>query len=173
MDEKEFSKLVAEKLRNLIGGYQVKTGDSVVYKLIVDGSGKIKPPNIRYPARGQYAFETDILIQNEKVPLIIVEVKLDSFTTHDVLTYSTKAKKHKEVYPFLRYGFLIGNRDRIDGRFFTHNTDLDFALAMPDFESGVIQLADIVREQLQVAERLISILDGSTVSRFETRLHFD
>jgi len=25
-------------------------------------------------------------------------------TTHDVLTYSAKARKHKQVYPYLRYG---------------------------------------------------------------------
>ena len=57
-----------------------------------------------------------------------MEFKTD-ITTHDVLTYSTKARKHKQVYPYLRYGLVIGSVERIPRRFFTHNEGLDFCVA--------------------------------------------
>jgi len=50
-------------------------------------------------------------------------------STHDILTYSAKARKHKQVYPYLRYG-LVASRERfVAGKFFTHNEALDFYLA--------------------------------------------
>ena len=60
-------------------------------------------------------YETDLIIcqnlsENEWKPLIIIEGKLNSVTTHDAITYSQKAATHKNVHPFLRYGILIGNR---------------------------------------------------------------
>jgi hypothetical protein len=63
------------------------------------------------------------------LPRVVLEFK-KSITTHDVLTYSAKARKHKQVYPYLRYG-LVASADRaIPRRFFTHNEALDFFLAV-------------------------------------------
>ena len=41
-------------------------------------------------------------------------------TTHDALTYSTKAATHKHVHPYLRYGFLAGGIQTIPGRLIKH-----------------------------------------------------
>ena len=46
--------------------------------------------------------------QNNKksIPLVVMKIKFGRFKTHDVLTYSAKALKHKEIYPCLRYGLV-------------------------------------------------------------------
>jgi hypothetical protein len=48
-------------------------------------------------------------------------------TTHDVLTYSAKARKHKQVYPYLRYGFVVPEVEFVPRRFFIHNDALDYS----------------------------------------------
>ena len=62
---------------------------------------------IREPKRGDSAFQTDLCIFEEKspellLPRIVLEFKT-TLTTHDVLTYSMKAERHKAIYPYLRY----------------------------------------------------------------------
>src|SRR5207245_7440649 len=84
------------------------------------------------PARGSSAFQTDICIfeirDGIKFPRIAIEFKT-KITTHDILTYSAKAGKHKKVYPCLRYGLLASESASIPGRFFVHNENLDFFIA--------------------------------------------
>src|SRR5205823_863741 len=51
-----------------------------------------------------------------------------SVSTHDALTYSSKAATHKQVHPYLRYGFLAGEREHyaIPGRLVKHGAYFDF-----------------------------------------------
>jgi hypothetical protein len=49
----------------------------------------------------------------------------DGITPHDVLAYSTKARKHKQVYLYLRYVVFMSEETRVPGRVFTHNEALD------------------------------------------------
>ncbi|MCD8378586.1 MAG: hypothetical protein LUB59_07360, partial [Candidatus Gastranaerophilales bacterium] len=52
-------------------------------------------------------FETDLLVyeevENDYIPRVVIEVKHRTFTTHDVITYTEKAKKHKLLYPYIQY----------------------------------------------------------------------
>lgn len=81
-------------------------------------------------------YETDILIweTNEQKkttkPRIIIEGKLKTISTHAAITYSNKAKAHKTVHPYLRYGIIIGDNksDSIPGRLFRHGENFDFML---------------------------------------------
>src|SRR6266536_4083164 len=80
------------------------------------------------------SYETDLLIcdsQNDGswTPRVIVECKIGgSVNTHDALTYSTKAATHKHVHPYLRYGFLAGEREHyaIPVRLVKHGAHFDF-----------------------------------------------
>ena len=72
------------------------------------------------------------------MPLIVIETKYGGFSTHDVLTYSTKAQKHKEVFPFIRYGLLVGGVNKITNKFFIHNIGFDFAVALSEEEIKAI-----------------------------------
>jgi hypothetical protein len=172
MTEEQFSDQLQHFLENKFEGYQIVKGKSLLYKLIVDPDGEIKPRDVSNPSRGQYAFQTDLLIRNNKVPLVVVELKYGGFSTHDVLTYSSKALKHKEVYPYLRYGFVVGRQENIDKKFFTHNVGFDFALMINNLKAGCEQLRLILERQIGVAEKTIKILKGNRVSRFESYVDF-
>lgn len=114
-------------------------------------------------------------MKKEGLPLVVCELKYKKeggFTTHDVLTYSTKAIKHKEVYPYLRYGFIAGNTGTLTNKFFTHNAGFDFAMAMTKLNRTVLEkFVDIVRNQIENAESLLNLLtDKNRTTVFNTRL---
>lgn len=105
---------LAEKIRDILDAelssrYAVCIGKSILYKIEVDSLGNMTPQSLTIPMRGKYAFQTDILVEKREtsVPLVVVELKSGSFTTHDVITYSAKAMQHKGIYPYLRYGLLV------------------------------------------------------------------
>ena len=83
-------------------------------------------------------------------------------STHDVLTYSAKATRHKQVYPYLRYGFVIGKAKVLPGRFFTHNSGMDFAVAAASFDhSRLHQLfADLLEKEMAALRQLEQIAFG-------------
>lgn len=86
---------------------------------------------IKAPRRGDSAFQTDLCIfervEDVLLPRVVLELKT-KVTTHDILTYSTKAEKHKTIYPYLRYGLIAASENHIPGRFFTHNEGIDFCV---------------------------------------------
>ncbi|HXN85748.1 MAG TPA: hypothetical protein VN867_06730, partial [Candidatus Binataceae bacterium] len=96
------------------------------------------------------------------VPLVVVELKCGSnsgYTTHDVLTYSAKAARHKELYPYLRYGMAIGGVTSVGRKFFFTNRALDFVVAVPDADAGYQRLVEVVSNQVHLAEDALEILD--------------
>jgi hypothetical protein len=113
------------------------------------------------PRRGHCAFQTDILIAKESLPLIVVELKLGSFSTHDVITYSWKAERHKRVYPYLRYGFVVVGLDSLGRRFVTHNEGFDFAMALSQPAMIDSDLVPLVRRQIIGAERIVNLMRSS------------
>jgi hypothetical protein len=87
------------------------------------------PQTISHSAR----YATDLLIYDERldgsgwVPRVIIECKRGQVTTHDALTYSTKASTHKHVHPYLRYGIVIGDlRKPLPPRLVRHGAYFDF-----------------------------------------------
>lgn len=172
LSEGEFAELIRVELSKSFSAYRIQKGAPLVYKLHVDGAGRICPANYRTPIRGQLAFETDLLISDSNVPLVAIELKFGQFTTHDVLTYSTKATKHKDIFPYLRYGFVVGGLKKIQNRFFTHNSGFDFAFMFSDSSTGIPRLIDIVDRQVKIAER-IKAIDETAISSFETSVEFN
>jgi len=170
MDEKEFTEEVQQKLQVKLADYEVLIGENLIYRVIIDDNVEYKPKDPKEPSRGNLSFQTDLMIKRNKVPLVIIEVKYGKFTTHDVLVYSIKAQKHKEIYPYIRYGLLIGDYKIIYNRFFTHNFGFDFALAIADTEIGSInKLTRVINAQIENAEKLLNILKkGNNVILFNT-----
>ena len=158
MKEKAFQESLCELLKMNLPNYRVELGKSLLYKLIIDTNGHLKPKDVSNPKRGNYAFQTDILISKNKINLVAIELKVNRFTTHNILTYSTKALKHKEVYPYLRYGFIIGGIKNINKRFFTHNSGFDFSIAVDDLEKDKMIIIEIVKKQIKSAEKMSEIL---------------
>jgi hypothetical protein len=118
----------------------IRRGASLLYQVIVNNKLRVVV-DPRNPMRGQSAFQTDLCVFEKitdndnkaiEIPRVVMEFKMH-ISTHDVLTYSAKARKHKQVYPYLRYGFVSSGEASVPGRFFIHNEALDFCVAAKSF----------------------------------------
>ena len=144
----------------------VKRGASLLYRVTVDSSLSLTVDPKR-PIRGDSAFQTDLCIFEKistdkseciDIPRVVIEFKT-TITTHDILTYNAKARQHKTVYPYLRYGMIASDLETIPGRFFTHNESLDFfhavrAIANPDIEK---YFSDLLAQEIQTSKKLEEI----------------
>lgn len=156
---------------NLTADYVVHVGKSILYKIEVNALGKVSIDSVDSPRRGQYAFQTDILIESRvpSIPLVVIELKSGSFSSHDVITYSAKATQHKNIYPYLRYGFVVVGPGALGRRFITHNQGFDFATAVLDLASKEKDLLALIRRQIASAERLGCLAQSGRlrISRYE------
>jgi hypothetical protein len=171
MRENEFRDGVCALLRSKFPKISVNTGANLLYRLIVDSEGRLKPEDYRNPRRDELAFfQTDILISAQGVPLVVIETKYGGLNTDDVLAYSAKATRHKEVYPYLRYGLVVGGTDNIEKKFFVHNIGsvFDYALAVKSIDSGSTELVEIVRSQVRAAESLRRVDKMERIRKYST-----
>jgi hypothetical protein len=96
-------------------------------------------------------YETDLLIYDIRengdwIPRLVIEGKLRGVSTHDALTYSSKAATHKHVHPYLRYGILIGAfDDAIPGRLIRHGAYFDFMMVWKTEEPSKNEWAEFVQ----------------------------
>jgi len=172
MDESKFKERLKAGLSRRLGSdqYEIKIGENLIYKVIINEDLQFEPGKPENPKRGSYAFQTDLLITekgNNPLPLVVIETKYGGFSTHDILTYSIKAQKHKEIYPYLRYGLVVGGEDKIHNRFFTHNIGFDFAYALNsvDNENLIKELAKIIKQQIKNAHLLLDILKNKNQTK--------
>jgi hypothetical protein len=165
MDEISFTKALLEQLQPSFPGYELETGISIFYSLYIDEGGNI-PTNQNEngePIRGNgTGFEQDILLyervtgQTSIVPRVAIEVKFGGVTTHDAIVYSEKARRLRNVYPYLRYGFLIGDVPSLPPRLLRLGTDFDFILRMsnPLLHEEKDQLTSLLKEEIETSQKL-------------------
>lgn len=157
----------------------IRRGAALLYQVTVNNQLELVV-DPKKPTRGQSAFQTDLCVfekvtNGAEIPRVVLEFK-KGLTTHDVLTYSTKARKHKQVYPYLRYGLIIGDEQNIPGRFFTHNEALDFCVAAGTFKKSRVHelLASLLRQEVAASRRLEQIIFGKeTVYMFREEVLFE
>jgi hypothetical protein len=153
----------------------VSRGAVLLYQVTLDNELKLVPPaeELQKPRRGQSAFQTDLCVFEDKktdcegkettvsIPRVVMEFK-GRITTHDVLTYSAKARKHKQVYPYLRYGIIVSEETFVPGRVFTHNEALDFCAAIADYKGARLTeiLAALLKAEVECSRRLEAIAFG-------------
>ena len=165
--ENEFVEVALASARDVIGPpLSIERHKSLLYRVEVNNRLEmtVDPHN---PKRGQSAFQTDLCVfetvgsKPAKIPRVVMEFK-QGLSTHDVLTYSAKATRHKQVYPYLRYGLVIGKEEFLPGRFFTHNSGMDFAVAAASFDhSRLHQLfADLLEKEVAASRQLEQIAFG-------------
>ena len=156
-------KLVATALgviRDLLPrSMEAERGAALLYQVKVNNRLDVTV-NPKAPTRGQSAFQTDICVferiaANIRIPRVVLEFK-PGLSTHDILTYSTKASKHKQVYPYLRYGLLASRERYLTGKFFTHNEGLDFCLATEGLSRASLRalLKSVLKKELSASRRL-------------------
>jgi len=174
MQESTFVGIFEEAAKAALGKSAViKRGVSLYYALSLDRRLELSTPDTRSPRRGSAAFQTDICIfetlDGIDFPRVVIEFK-ESVTTHDILTYSAKAGKHKQIYPCLRYGLLASTERAIPGRFFTHNENLDFFIAAKEYreKKKIRALArDLITREIETSKTLEAIhFEGKKVDYF-------
>lgn len=170
---------VAESI--LSAPFRVVRGAPLLYEIRVNNNLEVvSQEQVRKPKRGTSAFQTDLCIFEDKtseisIPRVVIEFKT-GITTHDVLTYSAKAVRHKKIYPYLRYGVLASNEKRVPGRVFTHNEGLDFFAAVAGLKQSEIKafLASLLQSEIAASKRLEAIAFGAIKTRlFRTEVQFE
>jgi hypothetical protein len=156
----------------------VGDGSKLAYSCVIHEyhkDGKNDPVSSKY--------ETDLLIcdtfpDERWIPRVVVECKIGgSVTTHDALTYSSKAATHKQVHPYLRYGFLAGERKHhaIPPRLVKHGAHFDFMATWCAAEPTKGEWKDfcaLVKEEIKASRTLQELLkDRSTARRKYSILH--
>src|SRR3954470_21014134 len=122
MNEKKWAKQLRNEIASCIRSKNVTVdvGIKVPYKFEVLECGKKKPDG------KPIAYATDVLIREKRPsglwkPRVVIELKINSINSHDAITYSEKAYAHKTVFPYLRYGLVLGNHARpIPWRLYRH-----------------------------------------------------
>jgi hypothetical protein len=162
----------------------VERGAPLLYTITVDNNLQaMGDDQIKNPRRGASAFQTDLCIFEDKkiggktvsIPRVVIEFKT-RITTHDILTYSTKALKHKQIYPYLRYGILASDETTVPGRFFTHNEGLDFFMAVGKLSKDEVEqfLKVQVKEEIASSRLLEEIVFSPKAMRlFRTEIQTD
>ena len=166
MQEDAFVQEALEAAREIVAPpLSIQRGASLLYEVRVTNRLEIAV-DPRRPTRGQSAFQTDLCVFEEKapgieIPRVVLEFK-PRLTTHDVLTYSAKARKHKLIYPYLRYGLVISRFTTIPNGFYTHNEALDFCVAAASYTGERIHeiFARVLREEIDASRRLEAISSG-------------
>lgn len=167
--ERRAALLVQTSLASHLPNCSIELGQNLLYKIEVAPSGEVSHRHGDSPTRGQYAFQTDVLISKrcgslkQTVPLVVIELKATSFSSHDVVLYSAKAAKHKSIYPYLRYGFVVVGLEALGRRFLIHNEGFDFAMAVPDAAAIETGLVPLVRRQLKSAQRLVTLTSSGRI----------
>lgn len=171
MDEASFTEALVEQLRPSFPGLEIEAGKSIFYSLSIDEKGNI-PINQNEkgePIRGGgTGFEQDILLyervsgQTSIVPRAAVEVKFGGVTTHDAIVYSEKARRLRNVYPYLRYGFLVGNLSFLPARLLRIGTDFDFIIRIsnPPLLAELDRLITMLKEEVEISQKLGMVFSG-------------
>lgn len=170
MKEDPFVKTALAAAREVLGPpLHIESGKALLYEIKVNGRLQINV-DPKSPVRGDSAFQTDLCIFEEvekdvHVPRVVLEFK-KTLTTHDILVYSTKARKHKQIYPYLRYGLVIGDEKKVPGKYFTHNEGLDFCVAVAFLKEHRLHevIAKLLKVEVQASRQLERFTSGAATT---------
>lgn len=152
---------------------RVERGAPLLYEITVNNNLEVMTElQVREPKRGKSAFQTDLCIFEDKsseisIPRVVIEFKT-KITTHDILTYSAKAIRHKKIYPYLRYGVIASTEKAVPGRVFTHNEGLDFFASIDGL--GEIKFKRFLRSLLKAEIAASKCLEEVVFGKVKTRL---
>jgi hypothetical protein len=169
--EDEFTDRLASVLESLLTPHRVGRKRSLLYDLSFDHKGNVTmgvDPDTGTPVRGQgRGFEQDILIFDDStdshtsvIPRVVLEIKVGSVTTHDVIVYSEKADRIRRVYPYVRYGFILGGMANIPGRVLRLGQRFDFVAIISEqlAESEVAEFGELLREEAAASIKMTELL---------------
>ncbi len=165
MKERDWAKFVAVELDRALSVFNVEAGKRLIY------ANEIVKYDDHSTSYNEMAYETDILVyeqskDNSWKPRVVIEIKINSVSTHDAITYSQKSASHKYVHPYLRYGILLGHRanNPLPGRLFRHGAHFDFMLSWKDYEPEETEwktLLNIIKKEIIASKKLEEMIFNS------------
>lgn len=173
MTEDSFSSELIKVLAPRVAPHKVEGKRSLLYDLSFDDRGTVAmgvDPDTGEPVRGRgRGFEQDILVFDDVtgahtsvIPRIVAELKFGNVTTHDVIVYSEKADRIRRVYPYIRYGFVLGGMRHVPGRVLRLGQRFDFIVAIsPEMKPDELSLfCDLMIEEAAASVALTEVLFG-------------
>jgi len=160
--------------QQLLPNFEVMRRANLLYKIAVNHQLEMtsNTKEVENPRRGQYAFQTDLCIFEKisddlRIPRVVLEFKTKA-TTHDLLTYSAKASKHKQIYGYLRYGMILSDENSIPSRFFYHNEALDFCGALKGLSGKALAsfIQELVKTEIASSKTLEEVAYREKKTRF-------
>lgn len=145
-------------------GYKIKTQQPLPYTNFCDRIDS-NDKGLDYK-KGKKSYAVDVLVYREldngdKIPLVVIEGKIKGYSTHDVITYSEKARTHKSVFPHIQYGFIVLDaidQDFMPLRYYLHS-GFDFEEIFPtnegeaDHNNRIESFLKQLEEQIKIAEK--------------------
>lgn len=160
--EKDTYEPLAQEINQRLGSeYECRIGERLTYSLNYDADLETE----------EQRFETDLSIFEDGTPRLVIEVKHETVSTHGLMYTNDKAEKHKQVFPFLRYGLLVTSSKRnLTKKYLWHNRLLDFIYKgqqeMEDEadlnQQEMDELGSIIDENLQYSKEYEQILTGDS-----------
>jgi hypothetical protein len=182
LTELQFTEELINALSPCLTDAKIDSGISVLYEMPIDDNGIIRIGVDRdtgqaYRGKGT-GFEQDVLVYEEKsegnttiIPRVIAEVKYGRVTTHDAIVYSYKAECIKRIYPFCRYGMILGGMKTIPGRVLRHGRAFDFilTLAYPFLPDQVSEIGVMFLSELETSRLTGAVMKGTKKLRLFRR----
>jgi hypothetical protein len=177
--EREWARSLKELLGTRLraydeGGWQVRVdaGDRLANAHEIHRYDTKGPAELHSPKYETGLLIYDMLDNDAWIPRVVVECK-QGISTHDALTYSTKAATHKQVHPYLRYGLLIGGYETaLPGRVVRHGAYFDFMMLWSSQKPTRTEWTDLVAvlaEEIGASRTLQGLL---TENRLRGRKRF-
>jgi hypothetical protein len=173
MNEREFIAELLSELDLKIARCCVETHRSLLYSLTIDDDGVVRmgaDTESGEPIRGHgKGFEQDFLIYENPVgdclpvvPRVVAEVKFRRMSTHDAIVYNEKARRVRSVYPYVRYGLILGDFPKIPGRVVRLGQGFDFIMTVkhPFIQSEISGLRAILKDEVQSSRNWARVFDG-------------
>jgi len=171
--EDAFGEKLAKRLRPMLPQrYSIETKRSLLYAISFDDHGVLQlgqNADLEPTRGGGTGFEQDLLVferasggQTGIIPRVSVELKFGGVSTHDSIVYSEKARRIRAIYPFVRYGLILGGLAYIPGRTLRLGTEFDFILATPDriTARALTRIAKLLRLELRLSGKMTAVLRG-------------
>jgi hypothetical protein len=174
LTELQFTEELIKVLSPILIDAKIGSGISVLYEMPIDDDGVVRmgvDANTGQAYRGKgTGFEQDILVYEEKskgnttiIPRVIAEVKYGRVTTHDAIVYSYKAECIKRIYPFCRYGMILGGIKTIPGRVLRHGRSFDFILTLtyPFLPVQILEIGAMFLSELETSRVMGAVMKGT------------
>lgn len=88
-------------------------------------------------------------------------------TTHQTIVYSEKARRIRAIYPYVRYGLVLGQLEKVPARTLRLGTEFDFIVAVDEHPTREQEdhLTAILLEEIDLSRRLGDVMRGKTPVR--------